>query len=70
MMIEQHSSDLGHMVTHHLIPTALVVAFVYGVIVLMVKLATRRGQGRGPIKVGGLNRQTRRRERAMRRRKR
>lgn len=70
MVIEQHSSDLGHMVTHHLLPKVLIVAFVYGVIILMVKLFTRRGRRRGPETLDGLNRQTRRRERAMRRRKR
>lgn len=69
-MIEQHPSDLGHVLTYHLIPTALVVASVYGVILLMFRFVARRGRGRGLEKVDGLNRETRRRERSVRRRRR
>ena len=71
MLIEKHPSDWWRFLIYHFIPTALIVLVTYGIIILSVRLLMRRSRGRkgGPEKAGGLNRQQRRQERAMRRRK-
>jgi hypothetical protein len=69
MVIEKHSSDLGHLVIYHLLPVAVGIVLVYGAIFLMVRLATRRGgkRERGPAEGDGLYRRRRRQERAKKR---
>jgi hypothetical protein len=69
-MIEQQSSNLGHRDYSSPAADGPVVAFVDGVILLSVRLVTRRERERGPKKAEGLDRQPRRRELAVRRRKR
>ena len=71
MLIEKHPSDWWHFLVYHFLPTALIVLVTYGIIILSVRLMIRRARGRkrGPENDAGLNRQQRRQERAVRRRK-
>ena len=68
----KHTNDFTHLLVYHLIPMALAAAVIFGAVYLIVRLSTRRGGTRKhrPGKVGGLNRQQRRQQRAMNSRKR
>lgn len=70
LMVGGHSSDFTHLLVYHLIPMALAAGFIYVAIYLIVRLATRPGKsgGRELRNLGGLNRQQRRQEWAIKRR--